>query len=962
MSQLDSLVDLSEAQPMTESTGNMDEFDPFGPTSATEGKDIDGGGMLVDLSMETQEKPKENGICSNFEADYEVKEEMSGENGIQAEEGHIYANSEPLPHPVYENVSVNGKADGDDTYENVVKESGDEEINVAINPEEESEAPVYDTLPASPKKEVDNNNEVAEDEEDDIVVVSDTMDEMVVHDIEKESQPVAVAPTEEDNAIEEAEVEIEIAHTQEEEPPKSPSHSRSDTTSPTERPASPTPISDEEEHHEPNMCHSPSPSMSDEETANIAAAAAANEDNEDEETRRGSRDSMHSPVPTPTPRKRTSLCHGKSPDPETNKEACRSPSPKDASISSEGRNTRSPSPDDMIIHQEEAVIKTEDLKSTENGTLNDTNSVEPVSPGNQERRGSDECYRVMVGRTEAGIFESQPVVLDGVVRANDLVDDVKLPEEGTARNLAQKFKQYEDESLKPVVSSNTPVSIRCEQEKSEYVTEPTKSIETYEGKPDLGIFESKPSDRPEDITPGFVKTDEKLPESGTTQNLLHKFKDIQKTASEIKVSATPDIKIDANSKSEFVSEPRSTFEPYCGKTESGIFESKPVYDPNVIRPEEVDMDDVLPDEGTTKNLLAKFSKMREVKTVVSKPPVDVISAKEVGPTIAESEPVVLTDVCKETDTAEEKLPESGQTRSLLAKFREIESGGGSQSSSPRSRKEFTPPREHPFGYNPEAHVSGVYENTPKKGLEYEPVKIEGGIYENQPVNRQDVIKEADLPGEAMPEKGTARNLLTKFTKIDKTPSVTSPRSLKEFTPPREDLPVKSTAVTNNTSSENEPQYRSDISREADTDWSEGLPSKGTAKSVVDKFRNIQEEAKKDLAKGMPKKERANKFAPVQVEKCAACEKTVYAMERVEANKNIYHRSCLKCSHCNTKLTPAKFAVNQGIMYCTPHFKQLFAQKGNYDEGFGRQQHKKRWLSEPNLAGRNQGPEETSCKS
>jgi len=43
-----------------------------------------------------------------------------------------------------------------------------------------------------------------------------------------------------------------------------------------------------------------------------------------------------------------------------------------------------------------------------------------------------------------------------------------------------------------------------------------------------------------------------------------------------------------------------------------------------------------------------------------------------------------------------------------------------------------------------------------------------------------------------------------------------------------------------------------------------------------------------------------------------------------------------------------FAVNKSVMFCTSHYKQLFATKGNYDEGFGHDQHKKRWKSEPNL--------------
>ncbi|ESO95317.1 hypothetical protein LOTGIDRAFT_117177, partial [Lottia gigantea] len=86
----------------------------------------------------------------------------------------------------------------------------------------------------------------------------------------------------------------------------------------------------------------------------------------------------------------------------------------------------------------------------------------------------------------------------------------------------------------------------------------------------------------------------------------------------------------------------------------------------------------------------------------------------------------------------------------------------------------------------------------------------------------------------------------------------------------------------------------------------------------------------------------------QNEKCGACQKTVYAMEKIEMNKNHYHRACLKCSQCSAVLTPKTFAINAGTMYCTSHYKQLFARKGNYDEGFGRPQHKKKWKSEPNL--------------
>ncbi len=37
-----------------------------------------------------------------------------------------------------------------------------------------------------------------------------------------------------------------------------------------------------------------------------------------------------------------------------------------------------------------------------------------------------------------------------------------------------------------------------------------------------------------------------------------------------------------------------------------------------------------------------------------------------------------------------------------------------------------------------------------------------------------------------------------------------------------------------------------------------------------------------------------------------------------------------------------YAALQGSTYCKVHFKQLFKIKGNYDEGFGREQHKAKW--------------------
>ncbi|XP_008059474.1 xin actin-binding repeat-containing protein 2 isoform X4 [Carlito syrichta] len=78
------------------------------------------------------------------------------------------------------------------------------------------------------------------------------------------------------------------------------------------------------------------------------------------------------------------------------------------------------------------------------------------------------------------------------------------------------------------------------------------------------------------------------------------------------------------------------------------------------------------------------------------------------------------------------------------------------------------------------------------------------------------------------------------------------------------------------------------------------------------------------------------------ELCILCQKRVYPMECLVADKQSFHKSCFRCHHCNSKLSLGNYASLHGQIYCKPHFKQLFKSKGNYDEGFGHKQHKDRW--------------------
>ncbi|XP_027080034.1 LIM domain-containing protein WLIM2b-like [Coffea eugenioides] len=66
------------------------------------------------------------------------------------------------------------------------------------------------------------------------------------------------------------------------------------------------------------------------------------------------------------------------------------------------------------------------------------------------------------------------------------------------------------------------------------------------------------------------------------------------------------------------------------------------------------------------------------------------------------------------------------------------------------------------------------------------------------------------------------------------------------------------------------------------------------------------------------------------EKCNVCKKTVYPLEKVTVEGEFYHKSCFRCAHGGCFLNPSSYAALDGILYCKPHFSQLFKQKGCYN--------------------------------
>ncbi|XP_039287647.1 LIM domain and actin-binding protein 1 isoform X23 [Nilaparvata lugens] len=113
----------------------------------------------------------------------------------------------------------------------------------------------------------------------------------------------------------------------------------------------------------------------------------------------------------------------------------------------------------------------------------------------------------------------------------------------------------------------------------------------------------------------------------------------------------------------------------------------------------------------------------------------------------------------------------------------------------------------------------------------------------------------------------------------------------------------------------------------------------STKSLRAHFESLKSEQPKE--KSRPK---VNRFVdPAQsMSVCAACDTKVYILERVETNGKVFHKKCFRCTQCSCVLRMETYTLNNGQLYCLPHFKQLFIVKGNYDEGFGSDQHKRKW--------------------
>ncbi|KAJ3694942.1 hypothetical protein LUZ60_000319 [Juncus effusus] len=69
------------------------------------------------------------------------------------------------------------------------------------------------------------------------------------------------------------------------------------------------------------------------------------------------------------------------------------------------------------------------------------------------------------------------------------------------------------------------------------------------------------------------------------------------------------------------------------------------------------------------------------------------------------------------------------------------------------------------------------------------------------------------------------------------------------------------------------------------------------------------------------------------EKCKVCDKTVYLVDQLVIESKFYHKACFRCHHCKGTLKLSNYSSIDGVLYCMPHYDQLFKKTGSLDKSF-----------------------------
>jgi len=469
----------------------------------------------------------------------------------------------------------------------------------------------------------------------------------------------------------------------------------------------------------------------------------------------------------------------------------------------------------------------------------------------------------------SGIFESQPEILDGVVRAVDNIREERI-QCGITKSLLGQFSNIEkDEPGRP---ANGPMK-----------------KPTYEVTPGSGVFENEPTKIEGVIRETDVTDDSEQIQRGMTKSLLSQWQNkgsgdqprtsvrrvISVAEGEGSVSENEPVRrsdvvhaddlVDDGEQamrgiakallSEWKTKSSEEFQITrqtinVTEAENCVSENDPVRRSDVVHADDDTEGEVI-QRGTTKSLLGQWKTIGCEQTVSEKTPI--VVAESEGQ-IAENEPVRRSDVIRENDAASAKGEQiqRGITRSLLSQWKSM---GSSSDDSRKSRTpiildegEGTVAESEPVRRTDVVHSdefvedradvqSGITKSllsqwknkgSEKVQLERKPIilnEAEGTVAESEPSQRRDDVVREDLNSIDTEQilRGTARNLRAQWQN----------KASEEFKAVKRPIVL---AEAEGTVSENQPTARLDITRETDAEPEEEQVQRGTTKSLLAQWK------------------------------------------------------------------------------------------------------------------------------
>ena len=281
----------------------------------------------------------------------------------------------------------------------------------------------------------------------------------------------------------------------------------------------------------------------------------------------------------------------------------------------------------------------------------------------------------------SGIFESEPTLLDGVIRAVDNIHEERIQRGLTKSLLGQWSSVGKDE---PRRSANGPM------------IKPT-----YEVTPGSGVFENEPTKMEGVVRESDMTDESEQIRRGMTKSLLSQW---QNKGSE---------------------QPRTAVRRVItvAEGEGSISENEPLRRSDVVHSDDVVDDSEQVMRGMAKALLSEWKTKGTEGFQTARQAI--IVAEDEG-SVSENEPVRRSDVVHADDTSESEVIQRGTTKMLLGQWKSMGSGQSSKDKTPIVIAEG-----------------------------------EGCVSENEPVRRNDVLREGDAEGEEI-QRGITRSLLNQW--------------------------------------------------------------------------------------------------------------------------------------------------------------------------------------------------------